>query len=124
MMKVDYEKEYDTRGRVPEFPAIMGRIAEDSKNYSAAATATGRTELGVSYGPSPRQIVDIFWSAAGKSAPVAVFVHGGCWLALQPAIFSQVAAGLNGHEVTVVLPRARSLRRKIQSALCRSQLRR
>ena len=57
----------------------------------------------MSYGPSPRQIVDIFWSAAGKDAPLAVFIHGGYWRALQPSAFSQVAAGLNGHGVTVAL---------------------
>jgi len=102
-MTIDYDKEYDTRGRVPEHLAILGRMAEDAKNYRAAAVAAGRADLDVSYGPSPRQIVDIFWSPAGKEAPVAVFIHGGFWRALQPSAFSQVAAGLNGNGVTVVL---------------------
>ena len=102
-MTIDYDKEYDTRGRVPEHLAILGRMAEDARNYRAAAVAAGRADLDVSYGPSPRQIVDIFWSAAGKDAPLAIFIHGGYWRALQPSAFSQVAAGLNGHGVTVAL---------------------
>ena len=32
-----------------------------------------------------------------------MFIHGGYWRALQPSAFSQVAAGLNGHGVTVAL---------------------
>lgn len=102
-MTIDYNKEYDTRGRVPDHLAILGRMAEDAKAYRAAAVAAGRADLDMSYGPSPRQIVDIFWSPAGKNAPVAVFIHGGFWRALQPSAFSQVAAGLNGHAVTVAL---------------------
>lgn len=102
-MAIDYNKEYDTRGRVPDHLAILGRIAEDAKNYRAAAVAAERADLDISYGPSPRQIVDIFWSSAGMNAPVAVFIHGGFWRALQPSAFSHVAAGLNGHGVTVAL---------------------
>ena len=40
-MAIDYNKEYDTRGRVPEHLAILGRMAEDAKNYRAAAVAPG-----------------------------------------------------------------------------------
>ena len=32
-----------------------------------------------------------------------MFIHGGYWRALQPSAFSQVAAGLNAHGVTVAL---------------------
>jgi arylformamidase len=102
-MTIDYNTEYDTRGRVPDHLAILGRMAEDARNYRAAAVAAGRADLDMSYGPSPRQIVDIFWSNAGMNAPVAVFIHGGYWRALQPSAFSQVAGGLNGHGVTVAL---------------------
>ena len=59
-MTVNYEVEYDNRGRVPEHPAILGRMAEDAKAYRASALAAKRAELDVVYGSSPRQIVDIF----------------------------------------------------------------
>src|SRR5262245_12166320 len=102
-MPVNYEVEYDNRGRVPEHPAILARMADDAKAYRAKAVAEKRADLDVSYGSSPRQIVDIFRSGAGENAPLAVFIHGGYWRALQPSAFSQAAAGLNAHGVTVAL---------------------
>jgi arylformamidase len=102
-MPLNYDAEYDTRGRVPEHPAILARMASDAAAYRSEAGARGRAELDVRYGASPRQILDIFSSDAGKDAPLAMFIHGGYWRALQPSAFSQVAAGLNAHGVTVVL---------------------
>lgn len=102
-MPIDYESEYDTRGRVPEHPAILATMANDAAAYRSTARARGRAELDVPYGPSPRQILDIFLSDAGGDAPLAMFIHGGYWRALQPSAFSQVAAGLNAHGVTVAL---------------------
>lgn len=102
-MAINYEAEYDNRARVPEHPAILGRMAEDAKNYRAAAVEKKQAELDVSYGSSPRQIIDIFYSRAGANAPVAVFIHGGYWRALQPSAFSQVAKGLNANGITVAL---------------------
>jgi arylformamidase len=101
---INYDKEYDTRGRVPDAADILGNMAKDAAAYRAQALAGNRAELDVSYGEKPRQIVDIFFSDAGQNAPLAVFIHGGYWRALQPSAFSQVAAGLNAHGVTVALP--------------------
>lgn len=103
-MPIDYDAEYDNRARVPEHPAILARMAADAAAYRAGAVARGRAELDVRYGSSPRQIVDIFLSDAGADAPLAMFIHGGYWRAFQPSAFSQVAAGLNAHGVTVALP--------------------
>lgn len=103
-MPINYDAEYDTRGRVPEHPAILARMADAAARYRAERRAGGRAELDVRYGSSPRQILDIFSSDAGADALLAMFIHGGYWRALQPSAFSQVAAGLNAHGVTVVLP--------------------
>src|SRR5262245_3334147 len=102
-MPIDYEAEYNNRARVPEHPEILARMAKAASAYRARATANKRAELGVSYGPSPRQFLDIFYSNAGAAAPLAVFIHGGYWRSLEPAAFSQVAAGLNTRGVTVAL---------------------
>ena len=103
-MAIDYDKEYDTRGRVPDAADILGRMAKDAATYRTQAVANKRAELDVRYGETPREIVDIFFSEAGPDAPLAIFIHGGYWRALQPSAFSQVAAGLNAHGVTVALP--------------------
>ena len=37
------------------------------------------------------------------TAPLALFIHGGYWRSLEPAMFSQVARGLNAHGVAVAV---------------------
>jgi arylformamidase len=102
-MTINYEAEYDNRARVPEHPEILARMAAAAARYRNEASAGGRAELDVSYGASPRQVLDIFFSSAGRDAPLAMFIHGGYWRALQPSAFSQVAAGLNARGATVAL---------------------
>jgi len=103
-MPIDYEAEYNNRARVPDSAALLARAAEAAAAYRAARSAGGLADLDVRYGPSPRQILDIFRpDGGGDGAPVAMFIHGGYWRALQPSAFSHVAAGLNGHGVIVVL---------------------
>jgi arylformamidase len=100
-MTIDYEAEYDNRARVKEHSDILARMAKAAARFRAQATAEGRAELGVSYGASPRQFIDIF--RAGNDAPLAMFIHGGYWRSLEPAMFSSVARGLNERGVTVAL---------------------
>jgi len=100
MSKVDYEVEYDNRARVPEHPAIFARWEKDAAAYRDETSRAGRAELGLSYGPSERQIIDLFKPERDNGA-IALFIHGGYWHALQPSTFSHIARGLNAHGVTV-----------------------
>jgi arylformamidase len=102
-MSIDYEAEYDNLARTPEHPAIIARWQKDSADYRETMTKAGRAELGVSYGGSARQILDIFSAAHGEDPPVALFVHGGYWRAREPQTFSFIARGLNARNVTVAL---------------------
>jgi arylformamidase len=100
-MPIDYEKEYDNRARVPEHPEIFARWNAETDAYRAASP--GAT-LGISYGPSPRQTIDLFPGKDAKAdAPLAMFIHGGWWRALDPKMFSQMAKGANAHGVTVAV---------------------
>ncbi len=98
-MSIDYEKEYDNRGRIPEHPEIFARWERETAAYRAAAPGA---ELGTAYGPSPRQTIDLF-PAGGADAPLALFIHGGWWRSLDPSMFSQMAKGPNAHGVTVAV---------------------
>ena len=100
MTGIDYEKEYDNRARVPEHPRIFAQWATDSESYRAKLPASRRERIG--YGPTPREIIDLF--DARPDAPLAVFIHGGWWRNFEPALFSHMAAGLNSHGVGVALP--------------------
>ncbi len=102
-MPIDYEAEYNNRGRVPEHPAIFARWQTDAAAYRAEAALEKRAELGVSYGPSQRQFLDIFSPKNAANAPLALFVHGGYWRAFDSRPFSAIARGLNARGVTVVI---------------------
>lgn len=101
MPPIDYEKEYDNRGRVPEHPEIFARWQREAAAYRAAAQDA---EFGHSYGPSPRQTLDLFPAKDDdEMTPLALFIHGGWWRSLDPAMFSQVAAGPNARGLTVAI---------------------
>jgi arylformamidase len=101
VMTIDYEKEYDNRGRVPEHPDIFARWIGEAATYRKAAADA---EFGISYGPSQRQTIDLFPAKdEGASTPLALFIHGGWWRSLEPSMFSQMAAGPNAQGVTVAV---------------------
>jgi arylformamidase len=101
MPDIDYEKEYDNRGRVPEHPEIFARWQRDGAGYRAAARAG---EFGLAYGPSPRQTVDLFPAKDDDDeTPLALFIHGGWWRSLEPSMFSQLARGPNARGVSVAV---------------------
>jgi len=100
-MAIDYEKEYDNRARVPEHPEIFARWTREGAAYRDAA---GDAALGASYGPSPRQTIDLFPAKDDDSStPLALFIHGGWWRSLEPSMFSQMAAGPNAKGVSVAV---------------------
>jgi arylformamidase len=103
MSAIDYEKEYDNRARVPEHPQIFAAWATDGGAYRQQALAEKRAELGLRYGPGPRQTMDLLFARPGADAPLALFVHGGWWRSLEPASFSHMARGLNAHGVNVAV---------------------
>lgn len=102
-MAIDYEAEYNNRARVPEHAEIFARWIRQAEDYRAEALKAARAELGLSYGDTPRQVIDLFFSTAGEAAPLAIFVHGGWWRSLDASMFSQMARGLNAQGVTVAV---------------------
>ncbi|MGC1776742.1 MAG: alpha/beta hydrolase [Xanthobacteraceae bacterium] len=103
MADIDYETEYDNRARIPEHPAIFARWTRDAELFRAGALKNGRAELGLSYGDTPRQTVDLFFPASGEQAPLAIFIHGGWWRSLDPSSFSHVARGPNARGLAVAV---------------------
>ena len=101
MPAIDYEKEYDNRGRVPEHPEIFARWVREAAAYREAARDA---QFGLAYGPSPRQTVDLFPAKDDDAmTPLALFIHGGWWRSLEPSMFSQLAAGPNARGVSVAV---------------------
>jgi arylformamidase len=100
---LDYEVEYNNRARVPEHEEIFARWTREAELYRAETLKRGCAELGLSYGDTPRQTIDLLLSAAGENAPLAIFIHGGYWRSLEPSMFSQMARGPNERGISVAV---------------------
>jgi arylformamidase len=100
---IDYEVEYNNRARVPEHPEIFARWTYEAELYRAEMLKNGRAELGLTYGSTPRQTIDLFLAQGHENAPLAIFIHGGWWRSLEPSMFSQMARGPNGRGISVAV---------------------
>jgi arylformamidase len=100
MTAIDLEAEYNNRARVPEHPGIIAGWKESAAAFRASHQ---NAEFGISYGPSARQMLDIFWPDASRDAPLALFIHGGYWQALDPSSFSHLATAANANGVALAL---------------------
>ncbi len=58
----------------------------------------------IAYGPGPREVLDLFTPEGQPDAPVAVFLHGGYWQALDGAAFHGIAPALLSHGIAVAIP--------------------
>lgn len=72
------------------------------QRQAQAARATLPCMLGVPYGPTLAETLDIF-PAQEPNAPVFIFIHGGYWRALSSADFSGIALGLRPRGFTTVI---------------------
>lgn len=70
---------------------------------AAAIRATVTCELDVAYGPSARQVMDIFHPDC-PSRGIVMFVHGGYWRMFDKNAWSHLAAGAVARGWTVVMP--------------------
>lgn len=98
---MDLQAEYDNRARVPEHPAHLAAWQRDAAAWRAACP---HVELGLAYGEREREKLDLFHPAASGPAPLALFIHGGYWQALDRSYASHCARGLNGRGVAVAVP--------------------
>lgn len=94
---LDLEAEYNNRARCPDHPAVMARW-----KASAEAARAAHPAQEIAYGPGARERLDLF--SAGEGAPVAVFLHGGYWQALDKSWFSGVAPAFLANGVSLAVP--------------------
>jgi arylformamidase len=102
-MAIDYEAEYNNRARVPEHVEIFARWTRAAEDYRVQAMQERRAELGLMYGSSSRQFIDLFSPRPEVTAPLALFIHGGYWRSLDPSLFSHMARGMNARGVAVAV---------------------
>lgn len=95
------EAEYNNRAKVPNHPDVMAGWKARAQDLRARHA---NAELDLAYGTAPRHRVDVFWPGAARDAPLAVFIHGGYWQALDKSWFSHLARGFNARGVALALP--------------------
>lgn len=98
------EEQYDLLASLPEHSD--GRDYDSYVvSYNARSEQARRDldcELGIPYGPSLPETLDVFPGRPG--GPLVIFVHGGSWIELTSTEFSFVASGLVAGGATVVIP--------------------
>lgn len=100
---IDYEAEYDNRARIPEHPEVIADWERDARAWRTEMSAAGRAELDLAYGAHERHGIDIFRPTTDRNGPIALFLHGGYWQAMDRTLFSHMARGLIEHGVPVAL---------------------
>jgi arylformamidase len=95
------ESEYNNRAKVPEHGAIMAGWQRDAASFRVVH---GQADIALKYGPSARQVLDIFWPGTSRDVPLAMFIHGGYWQALDKDWFSHLATGFLGYGIALALP--------------------
>ena len=91
------DAEYDPTRNVPEAAATMA----DWSMRSQGTLDRLEARLGVRYGPTLEEHLDIFPAASG--APVHIFLHGGYWRRFAARDFAWVAEPLVARGVTAVV---------------------
>lgn len=99
----DWDDAYANGAHIADAAAYPPRWAREAAAHRAAMVAAGRASLGLSYGPGPREVLDLF-SPAGAPVGLAVFVHGGYWRAFDGAVWSHLASGALERGWAVAVP--------------------
>lgn len=88
MAHLENEILYNVRLAIPDHPQIFQRWAEDSAVCRERLLDVSHVDL--AYGTAPLERLDLF-CAAGRKAPLHVFLHGGYWQAMDKSFFSFLA---------------------------------
>lgn len=99
----DWDAVYDNAPAIPNGQAWPALWVEPAAAARAALSAAGRAFLGVRYGAAERERYDLFLPE-GAPGGLAVFIHGGFWMALDESYWSHLAAGPLAHGFAVAIP--------------------
>lgn len=98
-METPIDRAYENSAFIPDADAFTHRWAAAARAFRAGAA--GR--LDVAYGVGPRERYDLFMPQ-GTPAGLAVFIHGGYWMAFDKSSWSHLAAGPLAHGWAVMVP--------------------
>jgi acetyl esterase/lipase len=100
-MITDWDDAYANRAHIPGADEIIA--AWDPAAEAFRASLGSRARLDIAYGPAPRHRLDLFLPD-GAPRGLAVFVHGGYWMAFDKSRWSHLAGGALAAGWGVALP--------------------
>lgn len=98
---MDFDDAYANGAYIAGADAYPVRWAEAASGFRAGLD--DRAQVGLPYGPSPRQVFDLFLPN-GTAHGTVIFVHGGYWRAFDPSTWSHLAAGVLARGWAVAMP--------------------
>lgn len=99
----DWDDAYSNGAYIEGAESYPPKWAEAAKAFRDELTAEGRAKLDVAYGVHPREQYDLFLPK-GQPKGLAVFVHGGYWMAFDKSTWSHLAKGGVENGWAVMLP--------------------
>ena len=87
--------------------AYPPRWAAQAAAFRQQLGAEGRAQLDIAYGPSARQVFDMFLPQQAAPQGLFVFVHGGYWLRFDKSFWSHLAHGMLARGWAVAMPSRR-----------------
>ncbi|MEQ9134222.1 MAG: alpha/beta hydrolase [Thalassobaculum sp.] len=99
----DWDDAYANSPRIPGAADYPPKWARDAAGFRQAMTGSDRAELDIPYGAGPRDRLDLF-RPVGAAKGLAVFVHGGYWMAFDKSSWSHLAAGAVARGWAVAMP--------------------
>ena len=100
-MITDWDDAYANRAHIPDADAIIATWAPSAGEFRRNLGPRARLDL--PYGPAPRNRLDLFLPDTTPKG-LAVFVHGGYWMAFDKSVWSHLAAGAVAAGWAVALP--------------------
>jgi arylformamidase len=100
-MITDWDDAYANRAHIPGADAIIAGWAPAAETFRQSLGT--RAQLDLPYGPAARNRLDLFLPV-DEPRGLAIFVHGGYWMAFDRSAWSHLAAGALAAGWAVALP--------------------
>ncbi|MGH6932992.1 MAG: alpha/beta hydrolase [Dongiaceae bacterium] len=91
-MILDWDDAYANASHIEGGELYPAKWAALAKAFRAEVLAAGRAELDLPYGAAERETLDLF-RPSGRVEGLAIFAHGGYWMAFDKSSWSHLAAG-------------------------------
>lgn len=99
----DWDDAYTNGAYIEGGASYPAKWEAEAQAFRAEMSTAGRAELDLRYGPAARETLDLF-QPAGTAKGLAIFVHGGYWMAFDKSSWSHLAAGALQRGWAVCLP--------------------